>query len=451
MKTLVKIPRKLLFTALDDLERRHPFAGERLGFFSFRQSIHAQTPILLCHEYHSIPDEQYVVDWTCGGRINGEAIRAAMGRAYREQSGQLWVHTHGRQGDPMGSHQDLLDGPKVAQSVLNAQPKALQGWAVISEEGIFGEARGADDSVLPLTDLTVVGWPMSSSRWRKRESTFKRILKGFSTKRTDNSRYDRQSFLGPNSQAVIENAKVGIVGLGGGGSHISQQLAHLGFRRIVLCDADRIEATNLNRVVGATLQDVRKKRHKTEICGRLFQKLQPKAQIDAAPEKWECKLDALRDCDLIFGCVDSFMIRRDLEAFCRSLMIPLIDIGMKVLRAEGAPPEICGQTILSMPGELCMHCHQFLTPENLAREAEDYNAGPQPQVVWPNGVLASNAVGYAMGLLTGWSGSKPPSWRVDYKGSQMLLTGSHLVEALQNSTCRHYPLSRTGDAIFRKL
>jgi hypothetical protein len=33
------------------------------------------------------------------------------------------------------------------------------------------------------------------------------------------SRLDRQSFLGPNSEATLWNATVGIVGLGGGGSH----------------------------------------------------------------------------------------------------------------------------------------------------------------------------------------------------------------------------------------
>ena len=269
MTTLVKIPRKLLLPALDDLERAHPFAGERLGFFSFRQSMHDRSPILLCYDYHPIPDDHYVRDSTCGGRIGGDAIRAAMGRAHREQSGQLWIHTHGRRGNPMGSSQDKLDGPKVAQSVMNAQPKALHGWAVISENGIYGEARAMDGSVHSLSELSVVGWPMTIPHRQKKESGFKNLLKRMGINRSSNARYARQGFLGPNSQSIIENAKVGVVGLGGGGSHINQQLAHVGFQKIVLCDADRIEGTNLNRVVGATLQDVRKKRHKVEIAERL--------------------------------------------------------------------------------------------------------------------------------------------------------------------------------------
>jgi tRNA A37 threonylcarbamoyladenosine dehydratase len=37
-------------------------------------------------------------------------------------------------------------------------------------------------------------------------------------------RYSRQSFLGPDAEARIPRCTVGVVGLGGGGSHIVQQL-----------------------------------------------------------------------------------------------------------------------------------------------------------------------------------------------------------------------------------
>jgi molybdopterin-synthase adenylyltransferase len=41
-------------------------------------------------------------------------------------------------------------------------------------------------------------------------------------------RYARQSFLGPKSKEVFKNCRVCIIGLGGGGSHVVQQLAHIG-------------------------------------------------------------------------------------------------------------------------------------------------------------------------------------------------------------------------------
>jgi ThiF family len=49
---------------------------------------------------------------------------------------------------------------------------------------------------------------------------------------------------------------VGLAGLGGGGSHIVQQLAHIGFQRFVVYDGDVVEESNLNRLVGATSIDV---------------------------------------------------------------------------------------------------------------------------------------------------------------------------------------------------
>ena len=69
------------------------------------------------------------------------------------------------------------------------------------------------------------------------------------------SRLDRQSFLGPQSDVVLHDACVSIAGLGGGGSHVSQQCAHLGIGRIQLFDHDIVEDTNLNRLVGATAAD----------------------------------------------------------------------------------------------------------------------------------------------------------------------------------------------------
>ena len=83
---------------------------------------------------------------------------------------------------------------------------------------------------------------------------------------TRSERYARQSFLGLDAQRVFRSAKIGVIGLGGGGSHINQQLAHIGFQNAVLCDADKAEMSNLNLLVGATLQDVRKKRYKISIC-----------------------------------------------------------------------------------------------------------------------------------------------------------------------------------------
>jgi molybdopterin-synthase adenylyltransferase len=254
------------------------------------------------------------------------------------------------------------------------------------------------------------------------------------------------------NRSVIEDAKIGIAGLGGGGSHIVQQLAHIGFQDYVLCDKDRVDYSNLNRLVGATVQDYRKKRLKIEVASRVIKKLQPNAVVDDHPGNWEDKLSALRSCDLIVGCLDGYIARRDLEAFCRGRLIPLVDIGMDVHRLEETGYEIYGQVILSMPGCSCLRCLGFITDEKLAEEGQAYGeAGHRPQVVWPNGALASAAVGIMVDLLTNWSGKTTAPLYLEYRGSIQTLARNSVSEALAAACCPHYPLSQCGDSQFKRF
>jgi molybdopterin/thiamine biosynthesis adenylyltransferase len=70
--------------------------------------------------------------------------------------------------------------------------------------------------------------------------------------------YDRQvGLFGDAGQEILRGARVAIIGLGGVGSLLAQYLAHLGVGHFILIDPDRVEITNLPRVVGATRWDSR--------------------------------------------------------------------------------------------------------------------------------------------------------------------------------------------------
>jgi molybdopterin-synthase adenylyltransferase len=88
-----------------------------------------------------------------------------------------------------------------------------------------------------------------------------------------NQRLVSQSFLGADSDAVLAGVEVGIIGLGGGGSHVVQQLAHVGVGKFVPVDDDIIEEKNLNRLVGGTAEDVKVERAKTEIAERVIKSI----------------------------------------------------------------------------------------------------------------------------------------------------------------------------------
>lgn len=264
-------------------------------------------------------------------------------------------------------------------------------------------------------------------------------------------RYTRQSFLGATSQEVFETCVIGIIGLGGGGSHIIQQLAHIGFTKLVIYDDDVVEETNLNRLIGAKSMDVLAETPKLHIAKMMILGLLPHASIEAYGCAWQEKPEPLRKCHIIFGAVDTFQGRSEIEAFARRYMINYIDIGMDV--HEGTDkPLMTGQVILSMPGFPCMRCLGFLTEERLAQEAAKYGAtGGRPQVVWPNGLLASLAVGIAVDILTDWSGKIREQVYMDYDAGRMTVSPHPVSRRIREVVCPHYPESEVGPTIFRKL
>jgi molybdopterin/thiamine biosynthesis adenylyltransferase len=229
---------------------------------------------------------------------------------------------------------------------------------------------------------------------------------------TDDRDFSRQSFLGPRSDEILASTRVAIVGLGGGGSLIAQQLAHVGVGQFRLIDPQEIEASNLNRLVGATKCDVDAMRAKVEIARRVILGVRPWADVQMAQSEWQQADHLIKDAHVLFGCVDGYRQRDYLESAARRFCIPYIDIGMDVAEIGQGSFAVSGQMIMTRPGGPCMRCLGFLTTERLNREENLYgDAGINPQVVWTNGTLASLAVGAFIKLATPWfKSSEPYTW-----------------------------------------
>lgn len=230
--------------------------------------------------------------------------------------------------------------------------------------------------------------------------------------------FSRQSFLGIHSEKVFATTTIGLVGYGGGGSHYGQQFSHIGIQNFIVVDDDIIEESNRPRFIGSEPEDVDLCRRKIDIAERQIKRGNPSAKVEKLFMKWQGATNRLVHCDIIYGAVDSYRERDQLERFCRRNLIPYIDIGMDVRDLENGEYAITGQIIQSLPGGHCMRCCNFITDTTLAHEAEQYGAaGPKPQVVWPNGVLASSAVGMGVALLTPWFQQKRLFRWLSYDGN----------------------------------
>lgn len=442
----IRLSRVLVEEMKADLRRTHPFAAERVGFLSVATGRgDAGELLVLGLEYRPVAEEHYIEDPQVGVKIGVGAIRAAVDRVRLARRGLFHVHLHEHRGRPDFSSTDRHEQPRLVESFRHVGPGVPHGMLVLSDDGAAAWVwmPGELDPVSPKA-ITIIGNPMTFI-----------ASDGASSAHAASSgadRYSRQSFLGPESQQIIESVRVGVVGLGGGGSHCVQQLTHIGFRKTRGFDADVVDETNLNRLVGALAHDVGRETSKVESAERLVRGLLPDADVVMYRGRWQDAPELLRGCDIVIGCVDSFAARRELEVACRRYLIPYVDIGMDVSLVEGEPPRMAGQVILSMPTEPCLFCLGFLTEERLAHEAAQYGAaGGRPQVVWPNGVLASTAIGVVMDLVTGWTRQQSRVVYLSYDGNTGEVKPHVRLRHLQACCCPHYRAAGQGDPVLRRI
>ncbi len=233
-----------------------------------------------------------------------------------------------------------------------------------------------------------------------------------------NERFDRQLMVfSDKGQALLEKSTVGIVGLGGLGSHVAQALSFLGIRNFVLIDDDLVEESNLNRLIGSTFTDGKNATPKAEVAQRVIKSINPDSVVVAIQENLRTKraIDALKGCSTIFGCVDNDAARLILSELSASYSIPLIDMATEIIPQDGKIFQFGGRVIVARPGDYCLSCageidlaiakQELDSPSaQEVRRAHGYGLGvhnPAPAVVSLNGVVANLGVTEFMMMITG--------------------------------------------------
>jgi hypothetical protein len=470
-RATLRLPKALVEQMRTDLRRHHPFAHERVGFLSIGTSEGEDgEQIVIALAYHPVPDEHYVPGRGAGARIGSDAIREAMSRALTTGRGICHVHLHDHPGIPTFSSTDRREQPQLVPSLVAAAPHETHGMIVLSADAANAWLWVVKTGPSIPARLSIIGDPMGllsgdqlgdepapseiaeAASVSEQSEAHGPPCRGPAAEADADEQYVRQSFLGPDSQRRLGFARVGVIGFGGGGSHVGLQLAHLGVRHAVIADGDAIDRSNLNRLVGGTAGDVKAQLRKVKIAHRVITSVLPDAPVITHDGRWQERPLLFRGCDLLIGCVDTFGERRDLEVLARRFGIPYIDIGMDIHQVVGQAPQIGGQVLLSMPGGPCLTCLGFLTEERLAAEAALYGAaGGRPQVVWPNGILASSAVGIAVSLLTGWTGEEDRVIYLSYDGNRGTLTPHVRLQYLGRTPCPHFPLDGAGEPRLRRL
>lgn len=254
------------------------------------------------------------------------------------------------------------------------------------------------------------------------------------------STYDRQiRAFGEDGQSALARLRLGVVGLGGTGSVVVQQLAHLGVADFLLIDPDAVETTNLNRTVGSTPKSVGEP--KVSVAARMIRSVRPDARIeeivgdvvDEGPAK------RLTECDFVFCCTDSHASRHVINQLAYQYGIPAIDMGV-VVDASGSTVTFAGHVKALKDGEACLWCLNHLDPKQIReemmtpdqRKADPYVVGArvvQPAIISINSTVASAAVTMFLSMVTGLDA---PARFLVYDGNRQRLSG---VVAERNPAC----------------
>lgn len=183
---------------------------------------------------------------------------------------------------------------------------------------------------------------------------------------------DRQArAFGSALNTKLRGLRVGIVGCGATGSATATLLARMGVGHLALFDADRVETTNLNRLHGARRSDADALALKVEVLKREITGWALGVKV-VSFDKWasdpECR-DALRSCDVIFGCTDDNDGRSFLNRVPYFYGIPVIDMGLAIEpRKNGGFSELSGRVTVLAPGGACLHCHGVIDPAKAREE-----------------------------------------------------------------------------------
>lgn len=182
--------------------------------------------------------------------------------------------------------------------------------------------------------------------------------------------FDRQvRAFGPDIQRLLRRLHVGVVGAGGTGSAIMEQLTRLGVGTISLFDRECFEKSNVNRVYGSGVKD--DGHPKVEISAREVEHIGVGTVLYVHPKHITDREMArrLRTCDLVFGCTDNEAPRGILVRLALWYLVPVIDMAVAVTSKELVIRSVDGRVTTLIPGEACLFCRERITPEEITRES----------------------------------------------------------------------------------
>jgi hypothetical protein len=397
-----RILRELLFTA---------DGHENAAVLLCGQSIARDESKLLVREIIPVPSHQYIDRQRYHLEVAPSFYNSIIDRCLGASLAPVICHSHPFDGVANYSASDDFGERRLLPVLQALLPHAKPASLLLTNTAVSG--RVLKGSVFQrLSDVTVTGPRLQSFP----------ILADKGAKKPEQAFFDRQiRAFGAEGQRQIGSVTAAIVGLGGIGSLVAEQLVRAGIGTLILVDFDVVETSNLNRLFGAT--SISKGRPKVEVVAehlRSIRRLPLKIICDSVIR--QSVLGRLRGADIILGCVDSDLARSTLTRFSYQYLIPLVDMGIRLDARTGEVSAAAGRVSVVGADGSCLRCSHHVDAERVRAESlpraerqalarEGYVMGidePTPAVVTLNCVIAGLGTTAALNLLVNLTGSFQP-------------------------------------------
>lgn len=210
-----------------------------------------------------------------------------------------------------------------------------------------------------------------------------------------------------NLRSIVGSSAIIIVGLGGLGSVIAENLVHMGFEHFILVDYDVVEKSNLNRIVGATWKDAEKSNPKVEVVSKHLRSIRPSVKVRCERAKIEdLPIDSeVASSDWIIVATDNHSSRFYAQELVFRFFIPMISAGVGITVEDSVITDYSGEVIVIRPGDkLCLNCLNRLNPTQIAAErgeAKEKELGQSTEIHLQDESIAGPDVNILKGYVEG--------------------------------------------------
>ena len=131
-----------------------------------------------------------------------------------------------------------------------------------------------------------------------------------------------EMLIGNEGMEKLGNAKVAIFGIGGVGSFVCEGLARSGVGNFILVDFDKIDESNINRQLIATVNTIGK--YKVDLMKERIIEINPNANVEIHKEFYmaDSKTNIItKDLSYAVDCVDTIMAKIAIICKCNEIYI----------------------------------------------------------------------------------------------------------------------------------